>query len=231
MADTIGRVIKRVAAGSASTSNPFAALHALTSGAFQMWLTSDLNLLGEESSYRPLASLPGFTDVSRPGPTGRVTALGPGDFDWIAPNGGYSPAPACACLGTHAIHRVATSSAVWPRATMRARVEPPANPADKLGYILVASPGRAGLPFVSTFTAGTIPGGPSWVDLDVSINLVAQMTATVAETPSLGDGGSSGVSPVGEAVVIDAVTFWCSFFSTSGKCQVVAITLDLEPVP
>lgn len=230
MADTIGRVIRQVAAGSASTSNAFADLRALTSGAFQLWLTSNLNWLGEESTYRQLASIPGFTDVSRPGPTGRVTNLTPGDFDWIAPNGGYSPAPACACLGTHPIYRVATAPSTWPRAVLRARVEPPGNPADKLGFILVASPGRAGLPFVPTFTAGTISGGPSWVDLEAAIALTAEMTAGVAETPALGDGGSSGVSAIGEAVIYDAITFWCSFFSTSGKCQVVAITLDLEPV-
>lgn len=232
-ADTVGRVIKRVAAGSASTSNQFASLHALTSGAFQLALTSDLNWLGEESTYRQLASIPGFTDVSRQGPTGNTTNLQPSDFDWLPANSAsYSPAPACACLGTHAIHRVATATATWPRVTMRARVEPPPVGADKLGYILVASPGRAGPPQVSTYAAGTIAGGGgSWVDLDVSVNLINEMTAGVAETPSLGDGGSSGASVLGESVVIDACTFWCSFFSTAGKCQVVAITLTLEPVP
>jgi len=231
-ADTVGRVIKRVAAGSASTSNQFASLHALTSGAFQLALTSDLNWLGEESTYRQLASIPGFTDVSRQGPTGNTTNLQPSDFDWLPVNSGaYTPVPACACLGTHAIHRVATATATWPRVTMRARVEPPANPLDKFGYILVASPGRAGPPQVSTYSAGTIAGGASWVDLNVSINLNNEMTAGVAETPTLGDGGSSGVSVLGEAVIIDACTFWCSFFSTSGKCQVVAITLTLEPAP
>lgn len=232
-ADTVGRVIKRVAAGTASTSNQFADEHALTSGAFQLALTSDLNWLGEESTYRQLASIPGFTDVSRQGPTGNTTNLQPSDFDWLAPNSAaYSPAAACACLGTHAIHRVATATTTWPRATLRARVEPPPVGADKLGYILVASPGRSGNPNVGTFTAGTIAGGGGvWVDLDVSVNLTAEMTAGVAETPSLGNGGSSGVSTIGEPVVIDACTFWCSFFSTAGKCQVVAITLTLEPVP
>ena len=230
-ADTIGRVIRRVVAGSASTSNPFADLHALTSGAFQLWLTSDLNLLGEESTYRTLASIPGFDDVSRQGPTGRTTALQPSDFDWLPHDGGYTPAPACACLGSHAIHRVATASATWPRAVLRARVEPPSTGADSLGYILVASPGRGGLPFTTTFTAGTVAGGGSWQDLEVSLTLTSEMTAALAETPALGDGGASGPSPVGETVVADVCTFWCAFFSTAGKCQVVAITLSLEPVP
>lgn len=230
-ADTIGRVIRRVAAGSASTSNAFDDLRALTSGAFQLWLTSDLNLLGEESTYRTLASIPGFIDVSRQGPTGRTTALQPSDFDWLPLDGGYSPAPACACLGSHAIHRVATASATLPRAVLRGRVEPPGTGADKFGYILVASPGRGGLPFVSTFTAGTIAGGGSWTDLEVSITLTSEMTASIAETPALGDGGSSGPSPIGETVVADVCTFWCAFFSTAGKCQAVGLTLTLEPVP
>jgi len=232
-ADTIGRVIKRPAAGSASTSNAFADLRALTSASFQIPLTSDLNWLGEESTYRQLASVPGFSDVSRPGPTGNTTNLQPSDFDWLPTNSAaYSPAPACVCFGTHPIHRVATATATWPRVTMRARVEPPAVGADKLGYILVASPGREGSPFVASYAAGTIAGGGGvWVDLDVSINLTRVMTAAIAETPALGDLGASGVSPIGETVVYDAATFWASFFSTSGKCQVVAITLTLEPVP
>lgn len=230
-ADTIGRVIRRVAAGAASTSNPFADLRALTSGAFQLWLTSDLNLLGEEATYRTLASIPGWLDVSRPGPTGRTTGLQPSDFDWLPVSGGYSPAPACACLGSHAIYRTATASATWPRAVLRGRVEPPSTGADKMGYILVASPGRGGLPFTSTFTSGTIAGGGSWTDLDVSLTLTGEMTASLAETPALGDGGSSGPSPVGETVITDVATFWCAFFSTAGKCQVVGLTLSLEPVP
>lgn len=231
-ADTVGRVIKRVSAGSVSTSNPFADLDALTSGAAQLWLTSDLNWLGEESTYRQLASIPGWLDVSRPGPTGNTTNLQPSDFDWLPVSGGYSPAPACACLGTHAIHRVATATATWPRAVLRGRVEPPASGAEKLGYILAVSPGRAGLPFVATYSAGTIAGGGgAWVDLDVGVTLTNEMTAALAETPALGDGGSTGPAPIGEGVVIQAATFWCSFFSTSGKCQVVALTLTLEPAP
>lgn len=233
-ADTIGRVIKRVAAGSASTSNAFDDLRALTSGAFQLWLTSDLNHLGNEAPYRPLASVPGFLDVSRQGPTGSVTSLTPYDFDWMSPYAtpfAGGAVPACACLGTHAIYRDSTRPAVWPRAVLRGRVEPPSTGADKLGYILVASPGRDGTPYAGTFASGTIAGGGSWTDLDVSIQITDAMVASVVESPAYGDGGSSGPSPIGEAVAIDACTFWCAFFSTAGKCQVVALTLSLEPAP
>lgn len=230
--DTVGRVLKRVAAGAASTSNQFASYRPLSSGAFQLALTSDLNWLGEESAYRQLASLPGFLDVARPGPSGNTVNLQPSDFDWLpAESAAYSPAPACACLGTHPIYRVASAPSTWPRATLRARVEPPASPVDKLGYILVAAAGRGGLPQQGVYTAGTLAGGGSWTDLTLSIDLLSEMLAGVSETPALGSGGSSGVSPIGEALVMDAITFWCSFFSTGGKCQVVAITLNLEPVP
>ena len=231
-ADTIGRVLKHVAAGSASTSAPFYDLRALTSGAVQLTLTSDLNLLGEESTYRTLASIPGFIDVSRVGPTGNVTNLQPSDFDWLAPlSPYYAPLPASACLGTHAIHRVATASATWPRAVLRCRVEPPASGADYLGAILVASPGRASLPWVSSFVAEAVVGGGSWADLVLSLPLGASMVAPVADSPTLGDGGSSGVPVIGESVLYDACTFWCAFFTTAGKCQAVGITLALEPIP
>lgn len=233
-ADTIGRLIRRVDAGSASTSNAFADLRALTSGAFQLWLTSDLNHLAAEAPYRTLASVHGFADVSRQGPTGSVTSLTPYDFDWLSPYAtpfAGGAVPACACLGTHAIHRDATRPAVWPRAVLRGRVEPPATGADKLGYILVASPGRDGTPYVATFSSGTIAGGGSWTDLEVTLQLTDAMVAPLIETPAYGDGGSSGVSPIGETVAVNATTFWCAFFSTAGKCQAVALTLSLEPAP
>jgi hypothetical protein len=235
MADTIGRIIRRVAAGTASTSNEFADLRPLTSGAAQIWLTSDLNHHGDESNYRTLASIPGFNDILRPGPTGRTTDLTPADFDWFSPYAtpaGGGDLAANACLGTHAIHRTARAGATWPTATLRCRIEPPANPADKLGYILVAVPGRgtlaAGAP-AGCYVSGTVSGGGSWADLDVSLPLAMPThIAPQTDAPMLGR-TATGVPAQGELVTVNLATFWCAFFSTSGKCQAVAITLGLEP--
>jgi hypothetical protein len=234
MANTIGRVIRRIAAGTASTSNEFEELRPLGSGAAQIWLTSDLNHLGDESSYRTLASIPGFIDVSRQGPTGRTTNLTPYDFNWfaplVAPAGGGALA-ANACLGTHAIPRTARAQDTWPKAVLRARVEPPTSGADKLGYILVAAPGRnteARTATAGQFVAGTVTGGGSWQDLVVSLPLTTDCVAPIFDAPTLGD-PTSGVPAIGEPVAVSVATFWCAFFSTSGKCQVVGITLGLEP--
>lgn len=234
MANTIGRVIKRVAAGSASTSNEFAELRPLGSGAAQIWLTSDLNHLGDESTYRQLASIPGFIDISRQGPTGRTSSLTPYDFNWFAPlvtPAGGGNLAANACLGSHPIHRTARSSDTWPKAVLRCRVEPPATGADKLGYILVAVPGRGTEARTATagqYTAGTVSGGGSWQDLDIELQMTTDCVAPVFDAPTLGD-PTTGVPAAGEPVAVNVATFWCAFFSTAGKCQAVAITLDLEP--
>ena len=92
--DTLGRVIKRVASGSVSTSNRFAQLEALDALSGQVWLTSDLNHLAEEAVYRPLAAHAGFIDLqcgSLAAPTVPVIAmvLFGGEPDGATP----SPAP------------------------------------------------------------------------------------------------------------------------------------------
>ncbi len=235
MTDTLGRLIRRPAAGSVSTSNLFAALRALGSGSAQIELTSDLNWLGEQSAYRTLASIPGFEDVSRASPTNATgTDLAPSDFDWygplVTPLGGGAMA-ANACLGTHAVHRLAGTGSLWPRAVLRARVEPPSSVGEYVYAILVAMPGRgAAVGAGGLYKSERVEGGAGWGDLEISIVLTEAIVAPLSEAVTLGDGGSSGVSPFGESVNFGATTFWVSFFSgTGGKCQAVAITLGLEP--
>lgn len=234
MLDTLGRVIRRVPAGTASTSNLFADLQALDSGAAQIFLTSDLNLLGDESTYRTLASVPGFLDVSRPSPTGATSPLSPSDFDW---SGRFevTPSPACVCFGTHVIHRSVSDSAVWPDVVLRARVEPPAAVGEKLGAILVAAPGVNALAAIVTSptlyaVTSAAGGGGSWVDLDIRLPLTGGALSSISTRPMLG-APSSGVPGDSEIVNAFVTTLWASFFSTSGKCQVVAITVDIEPSP
>ena len=109
MTDTLGRVIKRVPAGTGGTSDLFASLQALDSGAAQIFLTSDVNHLAIESPYRMIASTPGFLDVSRPSPTAAITPNAPSDFDWF---GRFETTPqvAALCLGAHLIHRTVEDS-------------------------------------------------------------------------------------------------------------------------
>lgn len=226
MANTLGRVIRRVAAGSASTSNRFAALEALDAASAQIWLTSDINHLGDESTYRQLASVPGFLDISRPSPTGATTANSPSDFDWFG-RFNATPSPAVQCLGTHPIHRVARASTTWPNVVLRGRC----NPSTDLGACLVVVPSRegnaasitdAGLYTVATYsTAG-------WQDMKLTLALTDESVAYVTERPLLG-APTTGIPAASEIVSIACCTVWVAFYSSGGKAEAVALTVSLEP--
>lgn len=236
MADTLGRVIKRPPAGGGSTSDLFAAYRALGSGTFQVWETSDLNQLGDESTYRTLRSVPGFANVDQPSPaTPDITNLQIGDFDWrsslLAPN------PANVCLGTHAIHRNAVSPSAWPNIVFRARIETLNDPAEYAGVILVLCPGRWRAPQQGDrYAWKAVPGaGAVWDDVELTIPMVTDGPLTeadfeqVVEYPMLGDGGSSGVPALGEPVVAYMATLWFGAFTTAGKVQILGCTLATEP--
>ena len=233
MTDTLGRVIKRVPAGTGGTSDLFADLEALDSGAAQIFLTSDVNHLGVESPFRMIASSPGFLDISRPSPTGAVTPTAPSDFDWF---GRFETTPqvAAVCFGAHLVCRTVEDSTVWPDVVLRGRVEPPGTGGDKLGAILVAAPGvntsAASVTSPSQFVATAIPNGASWVDLELRLTITRELLSTFAVRPLLG-APASGVPGDSEIVAGFVATFWASFYSTSGKCQAVALTLSLEPAP
>lgn len=226
MANTLGRVIRRVAAGSASTSNRFAALEALDAASAQIWLTSDVNHLGDESSYRTLASVPGFLDVSRPSPTGATIAESPADFDWFG-RFAASPGAAVQCLGTHVIHRVARTATTWPNVVLRGRC----NPSTTMGACLVVVPGRegnaasvtdAGLYTVAMFSTS------GWQDMTLTRSLSDESVGFVTERPLLG-APTTGVPAASEIVSVSVCTIWCAFFSTGGKAEAVALTVSLEP--
>ena len=242
MANTIGRVIRRVAAGAASTSNQFADLRPLGSGAAQIWLTSDLNHLGDESTYRQLASVPGFgvggVEVARNSPTGSTSPSQPSDFDWFSPVM-YTPfveyPAASICFGSHPIHRVARDAATWPNLVLRCRVDTPTTAGDKLFACLVAVPGmNAGAASVTEtplFVVGAATGGAGWVDFKLTLPLTVSSLATIAVRPELG-ATATGVSGGSEMVAATVMTVWASFLTTEvgGKAaQAVGITLALEP--
>lgn len=239
MADTIGRVIKRAPAGGGSTSDLFAAYRALGSGTFQTWMTSDLNHLGDESTYRTLRSVPGFASVDQPSPTTPAinAELTIGDFDWSSSV--LSPLPANVCLGTHVIHRSAIAASAWPNIVLRARIETLATSpfADYVGAILVCCPGRWRAPQDGDLYAwDVIPAnGGAWEDLVLTIPMSGEAALTdasfeqVTEYPMLGDGGASGVPVIGEPINVFVATFWCAFYTNAGKSQVLGITLATEP--
>ena len=189
MADTIGRVIKRAPAGGGSTSDLFAAYRALGSGTFQAWMTSDLNHLGDESTYRTLRSVPGFTSVDQPSPTAPAinAELTIADFDWsssvLAPN------PANVCLGTHVIHRNAVAASAWPNIVLRARIETLATSpfADYIGAILVMCPGRWRAPQSGdAFAWDVIPAnGGAWEDLVLTLPMSGTAALTAASDHSV----------------------------------------------
>ena len=242
MANTIGRVIRRVAAGAASTSNEFAQLRPLGSGAAQLWLTSDLNHLGDESTYRQLASVPGFgvggVSIARNSPTGSTSPSQPSDFDWFSP-AMYTPfveyPAASICFGSHAIHRVARDAATWPNLVLRCRVDTPTTAGDKLFACLVAVPGMntgaASITEAPLFVVGNATGGAGWVDFKLTLPLTVSSLATFAVRPELG-ATATGVSGDSEMVAATITTVWASFLTTEvgGKAaQAVGITLALEP--
>lgn len=239
MTDTLGRIIKRAPAGGGSTSDLFAAYRALGSGTFQVWETSDLNHLGEESTYRTLRSVPGFDTVDQPSPTLPTISqdLVIGDFDWASTL--LAPNPANVCLGTHVIHRNAVSPSAWPNITFRARIETLNSPTDFAGVILVLCPGRWRAPQQGDrYAWATIPGAASvWDDLVLTIPdtvhgdspLTEADFEQVVEYPMLGDGGSTGVPAIGEPVVGYMATLWFGAFSSTGKVQILGCTLATEP--
>jgi hypothetical protein len=239
MADTLGRVIKRAPAGGGSTSDLFAAYRALGSGTFQVWMTSDLNLLGDESTYRTLRSVPGFDTVDQPSPglPGISETLDISDFDWSSAL--LTPNPANVCLGTHVFHRNAVSPAAWPNITFRARIETLNAPTDFAGVILVLSPGRQRAPTQGDrFAWAVIPGAASvWDDIVLTIPDTAHGDGVltdadfeqVVEYPMLGDGGSSGVPTIGEPLSAYVATVWFGAFSSTGKVQILGCTLATEP--
>ena len=232
MADTLGRVIRRVAAGSASTSNRFAALEALDALSAQVWLTSDINHLGDESTYRTLASIPGFVDLQRPPPVGGIPSV-PSQFDWIGPFDD-TPAPAVACFGAHPIYRVARDAATWPKIVLRGRVQPPVSGTGAINVCFLVVPGfesnPAGVTSPSMYAITTIAGnGGVWVDLKIDIQISPDLVSSVTRSPILG-APSSGVPALGELLNVTVLTPYVSFNSAgSGKCSGVALTVALEP--
>lgn len=230
--DTLGRVIKRVASGSASTSNRFASYEALDALSGQVWLTSDINHLATEAVYRPLAAVPGFIDLQRPAPVGGTpTSLS--QFDWLGPFDD-TPKPAVVCFGPHIAYRVPADPTTYPKLVLRARIVPPSSGTEYLNACLAVSRGYASTPMFADTTGAsytivrTAGNGAAWTDLTIRLQLTSDLVSSISTTMLLGS-PASGVPPLGEAMVADVFTAYFSANCTTGKCTVAAITLALEP--
>lgn len=228
--DTLGRVIKRVASGSVSTSNRFAQLEALDALSGQVWLTSDLNHLAEEAVYRPLAAHAGFIDLQCGSLAfGTELPFRPSEFLWIG-RFDDTPAPATACFGSFVVSRLASDSTRWPRLVMRARVVPPSLSTDHLNVCLAVVPGYPSAATASyAYAFANVPGnGAAWTDLTLSITLTADAVASVSSLVMAGL-PASGVPPVAEQLNANVFTAYFSAGTTTGKCTIAGITLGLEP--
>jgi hypothetical protein len=228
--DTVGRVLKTVAPGSASTSNRFEDDRPLSSGVTQLLLASNLNHLAAESAYRMVATIPGFDDIQSGPALSSISSPNIATFDWRPRYGGISPAPTSQCLGSHLIHRRGTiepSTALWPKAVLRGRVETPSSGLDYIGAILVVTAGRTATPTGGKYHALNVPG-TGWKDLRLEVQLDDTTVAPIADAPMLG-APASGVPGIAEPLVGYVSTFWCAFYTTAGKVQAVALTLSLEP--
>lgn len=230
MTDTIGRVIRSVAPGTISTSNRFAEKRPLSAGATQLLLTSNLNHLASESAYRMIATVPGFDNILNGPATTTFSSPTLDTFDWRPRHGGITPAPSSQCLGTHLVYRRGTaepSTPAWPKAVLRARIETPGSGLDYIGSVFAVTAGRTSTVTNAKFTAVNTPG-TGWKDLSLTVQLDETTCAPTTTSPMLG-APASGVPGITEPIVGFLSTFWCAFYSTSGKVQAVAITVSLEP--
>jgi len=232
--DTLGRVIQRVPAGTASGSNLLASQRALASVTGHL-LTSDLNHLGAEYSRRVLWAHPGFFGFWA-GPLGSPTGAGPtvDEIDWRGP--GYSvPAgrTANAHCGTHWVVREGATT-VYPKLVLRCRARAASSPGSTTGLYLGATPGGA-FPTPSNRFDRALVSSTSFVDVKLTVQLEHDDLAPFNATPSAGS-TASGVPVVADPVRLLMLGAFFGAYNSTNKntttadvTDVVGLTLSLEP--
>lgn len=229
--DSLGKIVRRVQAGSGGTSDLFQSGRALGAGAAHIFLTSDVNHVAYESAFRPLCTHPGWKNVTAVSPAGPTWAEAPGvnEIDWRSPE--LVSGCANACLGTHFAHRDTSQPSRWPWLYLRARAEGPgAGATDTLGIYLGVTRG-GGLPpsAEDPYASTRIQATSSWVDVTLAIELREAHFGWVAEPVVLGDGGT-GVPALGEPLRGFVITAWVGVYSNAGKGSLVGLSLALEPL-
>lgn len=245
MADTLGRIVKRVLAGTGGGSDPFTDYRALGSAAGHLWLLSDLTHLIREASCRRLCSHQGYQGskgIYAIAPQGAAfnTAPNVGNIDWRSPIDGTGAATGRANLrlGSHWLVRYGAQSQ-WPkiRCTFKALIAAP----DTLGFVFVASPGRdteprgydgtppasGGRPLVATTTTSA-----TLTRITLDLQLEDQDVQTEVIPISYGN-TASGVPAIAETVTLGLVSLWWGAYCTSGAPanagQASGITVYLVP--
>lgn len=229
MADTLNKLVPRVPATDATTSNLFASSRALNAGTGHIFLTSDLNHLGNITAVRPVLTHPGFrdfwvgpfgSDVFTATPGTFTTPPTPAEFNWFPPYTGLETA----CLWTDIrIDTYGTDS--LPKLVMRCWLQAPPSGTKVVGAVLAVTPART-QPTVNDLYASTIVSSTAGVDVDLTVQLTTQNLRSWSGQPSLGYSATGGLAigePFGEVVC----TVWVAFFNTSVKNSDVGNALGL----
>lgn len=243
MTDTLGRIVRRVAAGTGGGSDLFYDGRALASGSVQLFGVSDLAHLGIESACRTLYSGPGFRGFWAAAPTGSVLTPTVADIDWRAPidGAGAPTGTAWLYLGTHLLTKVGATS-LWPLATLALRWRSDVGGLVTTGLYFAACPGRGTFPTATSLStatprAGTTPPtvtitSGTYADARFSLLLTDADVAPVTLTPSTGY-TSTGAPVLAETFTAGYVSCWVGFYNSSGNSgtpsDAVGITLYTEP--
>lgn len=231
MSDTIGRIVKRVAAGTSSGSNLQQAKRALAASTGHL-LVSDLNHMGDEYACRRTWAHPGFADFWAGAPSGSVAAPNVADIDWTGPLYGTAGRTANACCGGTWVVPLGASDTL-PRAVLRLRVACGTKASSSMGMYFAVTPGRT-FPTSTSNRASAVITSSTLTDKTLTIALSQSDLAPLVSSPSTGS-TTSGVAPIGAPVRLMMCSLWVGFSSNwnapgvGQRASAFGITVGLEP--
>ena len=233
MSDTLGRLIPRVPAGTASTSNLFASSRALNAGTGHVFVTSDLNHLANITAVRPVLTHPGFAAFWI-GPFGSdyggtagaySNPPSPSEFDW---SGFFTGSDSASLIADVRVDTYGVSE--LPKLTLRCWVKAPPSGTETVGVVLAVTPRRTQPTSTSRYVS-TLVTNTSGVDVDLELQLRAEDLFAWAGQPTLGR-VTTGAGAIGEPYGESVCTVWVGFFNTSVKnsdtADALGITVSLE---
>lgn len=234
MSDTIGRIIKRVTPGFVlSDSDPFQYYRALASVTGHM-VTSDLNHMGDESTYRTLWTHPGFAGFWAGSPSGS-TAAAPtvSDIDWQGTYYNADGRTASACCGVAWVVRVGAGITL-PKAVLRCRAACGTKGGSAIGLYFGVGAGADIFPSQVSNHASVRITSSTLASQTLTIQLTEADLQPLVVTPSPGY-TATGVPPVEEPVRLMVCTLWFGANNSwnnnaAGEPgSVFGITVGLEP--
>lgn len=232
MSDTIGRVLRRVAAGTSSGSNLFQAKRALASSTGYA-VVSDLNHMGDEAAARATWTHPGFAPFYAGAPSGTVAAPRLNDIDWTGVGYGTVGRTANACVGVTWVVPVGASDTL-PSAVLRCRVACGTKFASVVGLYFGVAPGAGSFPSDTSNFASALITSSSLADQSLTIALAQSDLAPLVTVPTTGY-TSSGVAPMAAAVRLMTCTLWFGAYngnnnsSASQDAFIYGLSVGLEP--